>query len=96
MKLWTELTTLDAALVTVAIWLAEGFAVSALTALVSASTEDLMALVWVGKSPLAWVTTWLASVRTLSNWACNALIPLVGLKLVAAWTEFSRLLRAEQ
>ena len=44
-KLLTELTTLDAVLATVAIWLAEGFAWSALTALVSASTEDLMALV---------------------------------------------------
>ena len=52
-KLLTELTTLNALLVTVAIWLAEGFAGSALMALVSASTEDLMALVWLGKSLLA-------------------------------------------
>lgn len=66
-KLLTELTTFDAALMTVAIWVAEGFAASASTALVSPSTEDLMALVWVGKSPLAWVTTLLASVLTFWN-----------------------------
>jgi len=95
-KLLTELTTLNALLVTVAIWLAEGFAGSALMALVSASTEDLMALVWLGKSLLAWLTTVLASVWIFLNWACNALIPLLGLKLVAALIEFSRLVRAEQ
>ena len=67
MKLLTELTTVDAAPVTVAIWVAEGFVVSALTALVSASTEDLMALVWVGKSLLAWVTTLSASVLIFWN-----------------------------
>jgi len=66
-KLLTELTTVDAEPMTVAIWVAEGFAVSALTALVSPSTEDLMALVWVGKSPLASVTTLLASVLTFWN-----------------------------
>ena len=92
----TELTTLDALPTTDAIWLAEGFAGSALTALLSASTEDLMALVSLGKSPLAWLTTALASVWIFLNWACKALTPLLGLKLVASLTEFSRLVRAEQ
>ena len=95
-KLLTELTTLDALLTTVAIWLAEGFAESALTALLSPSTEDLMALVWLGNALLASLTTVLASVWTFSNWACKVLIPLLGLKLVASWTEFSRSVRAEQ
>jgi hypothetical protein len=95
-KLLKELTTFPAALTTVAIWLAEGFAVSALTALVSASTEDVMALVSLGKSLLAWLTTALASVLMFVNAACKALIPLLGLKLVTSLIEFSRLVRAEQ
>jgi hypothetical protein len=95
-KLLTELTTVDAALVTVAIWVAEGFAVSALTALVSASTEDLMALVWVGKSLLACVTTLSASVLILWNSASRALTPLLGLRLLTPLIEFSRSARAEQ
>ena len=92
----TELTAVDAALMTVVIWAADGFAVSALTALVSASTEDLMALVWVGKSLLAWVTTLLASVLTFWNVACRALMPLLGLRLLTPLIEFSRSARAEQ
>ena len=95
-KLLKELTTFAAALATVAIWLGEGFVFSALTALVSASTEDLMALVSFGKSPLAWLTTVLASVLIFVNAASKALIPLLGLKLVTSLIEFSRLVRAEQ
>jgi hypothetical protein len=55
-----------------------------------------MALVSLGKSPLAWLTTVLASVLTFANAACKAPIPLLGLKLVASLIEFSRLVRAEQ
>jgi hypothetical protein len=95
-KLWNELTTFAAELATVAIWLGEGFAVSALTALVSASTEDLMALVSLGKSLLAWLTTVLASVLSFVKAASKALIPLLGLKLVTSLIEFSRLVRVEQ
>ena len=69
---------------------------SALTALVSTSTEDLMALVWLGKALLAWLTTVLASVWIFVNADSKALIPLLGLKLVTSLIEFSRLVRAEQ
>jgi hypothetical protein len=95
-KLWKELTTFAAELVTAAIWLADGFALSALTALVSASTEDVMALVSLGKSLLAWLTTVLASVLIFAKAASKVLIPLLGLKLVTSLIEFSRLVRAEQ
>jgi hypothetical protein len=95
-KLLTEVTTLDAPLMTVPISLAEGFAGSASTALVSVSTEDLMALVWLGKSLFAWVTTVLAAVWTFFSCASKSPTPLLGFKLVAALIEFSRLVRAEQ
>jgi hypothetical protein len=95
-KLLNEFTTFAAALTTAAVSLAEGFAFSALTALVSASTEDLMALVSLGKSLWAWLTTVLASVRIFVNAACRALIPLLGLKRVTSVIAFSRLVRAEQ
>ncbi len=95
-KLLNELTTFAAALVTDAIWLGEGFALSVLTALVSVSTEDLMALVSLGKSLLAWLTTVLASVWILMNAASKALVPLLGLRLVTSLIEFSRLVRAVQ
>jgi ABC-type uncharacterized transport system ATPase subunit len=52
-KLLAALTTLDALPTTVTIWLGDGFAGSALTALVSSSTDDLRALVSLGKSLLA-------------------------------------------
>jgi len=51
MKLFTELTTLDASLVTVAICAADGLADRAATEFLSALTDDVMALVSVGKSP---------------------------------------------
>jgi hypothetical protein len=95
-KLVKDLTTFAAALVTLAISLAEGFAFNPLTAPVSASTEDLMALVSLGKSLFAWLTTVLASVLIFVNAASSALIPLLGLKLVTSLIEFSRLVRAEQ
>ena len=61
MKLLTELTTLAASLVTVAICAAEGLDDRAATALLSASTDDVMALVWLGKSLLAELTSAVAS-----------------------------------
>jgi len=48
-KLLTELTTLAASLVAVAICAAEGADDRAATELLSASTDDVMALVWLGK-----------------------------------------------
>jgi hypothetical protein len=45
MKLATELTTLPASLVMVAIWAAEGLDDSPVTELLSAFTDDVMALV---------------------------------------------------
>jgi hypothetical protein len=50
-KLFTELTTLAASLVAVAICPADGLDGSAVTEFLSALTEDVMALVSVGKSP---------------------------------------------
>ena len=87
---------MPAAPVTVAILPGEGFDSSALTAVVSESTEDLIALVSLGKSPLAWLITVLASVLMFVNAASKAPIPLLGLRLVTCLIEFSRLVRAEQ
>jgi len=49
-KLLTELTTLAASLATCA---AEGLDARAATELLRAFTDEVMALVWLGKSPLA-------------------------------------------
>jgi hypothetical protein len=87
-KSCVELTTLDALVATFAVWAAVGFAGSALTALANASTEDLMALVWLGKSLLASLTTALASVWIFISCAFKPLTPLLGLKLASALTEF--------
>ena len=95
-KLLKELITLPAAPVTVAMLVGEGLDSSALTAVVSESTEDLIALVWFGKSPLAWLITVLASVWMFVNAASKAPIPLLGVRLVTCLIEFSRLVRAEQ
>ena len=95
-KLWTELSAVDAALVTATIWPADGFDVSALTALVSESTEDLIALVSFGKSLLAWVTTLSAALLTCWNCVFRVLTLLLGLRLVTPLIEFWRSVRAEQ
>ena len=50
-KPFTELTTLAASLVAVAICAADGLDGSAVTEFLSVLTEDVMALVSVGKSP---------------------------------------------
>lgn len=61
-KLLTEFTTPAAAGAIAAICAADGFEGSALTAVEKASTDDVMALVSVGKSPLAEFTSEVASV----------------------------------
>ena len=91
-KLFTELTTLAAFLVAVAICAADGLDGSAVTEFLSALTEDVMALVSVGKSPLAELTSVVASL-----WICVScdLMPLIPL-LVSPLTEFCRLVRSVQ
>ena len=91
-KLLTELTTLAASLVTVAICPAEGLVDRAVTELFSASTDEVMALVWFGKSLLAELTSVLASLWTCLSCDFRPLIPA----LVSPLTEFSRLVRSVQ
>src|SRR5207249_1549373 len=64
-KLFTELTTFAASLVAVAICAADGLDGSAVTEVSSASTEDVMAPVSLGKSLLAESTSVVASL-----WIC--------------------------
>ena len=91
-KLFTELTTLAPSLVAVATCVTDGLDGSAVTEFLSALTEDVMALVSLGKSPLAELTSVVASV-----WICLScdLMPLTPL-LVSPLTEFSRLVRSVQ
>ena len=96
MKPLTEFTTLVASLAIVAICPAEGLDGSALTALSGASTDDLTALVWLGKSLLAELTSALASLWIVLSCDCKPLIPLLTFKLVSPLIEFSRLVRSEQ
>ena len=96
MKLLTELTTLAASLVTVAICAAEGLDGRAATELLSASTDDVMALVWLGKSPLAELTNAVASLEMVVTCDFRPLTPLLTLRLVSPLTEFSRLVRSVQ
>jgi hypothetical protein len=56
-KFFTDVCTLDASLVTAATAAAEGFDGSAATEFFSALTDELMALVWLGKSLLAELTS---------------------------------------
>ena len=92
MKLLTELTTLAASLVTVAICAAEGLDDRAARALLSAPTDDVMALVSLGKSLLAELTSVEASLWIVVTCVFKPLTPL----LVSPLTEFSRLVRAPQ
>ena len=92
MKLLTELTTLAASLVTVAICAAEGLDDRPATAVLSASTDDVMALVSLGKSLLAELTSVEASLWIVVTCVFKPLTPL----LVNPLTEFSRLVRAPQ
>jgi hypothetical protein len=91
-KLFTELTTLAASLVTMAICAADGLDGRAATELLSALTEDVMAPVSLGKSLLAELTSVVASL-----WICEScdLMPLIPL-LVSPLTEFCRVVRSVQ
>jgi hypothetical protein len=91
-KLLTELTTLAASLPTVAICEAEGLDGSAVTEFLSALTEEEMALVWLGKSLLAELTSAVASLWICDSWDFRVLM----LTLVRPLTEFSRVARSVQ
>jgi hypothetical protein len=97
-KPWTELTTLAASLVTVAICTADGLDASVATELLSAPTEEEMALVWSGKLLLAELTSVLALLTIISTCDFRLLIPplLVRFMLLSPLTEFSRLVRSVQ
>jgi hypothetical protein len=95
-KLLTELTTLAASLVTVAICPAEGLVDRAVTELFSASTDEVMALVWFGKSLLAELTSAAASLPIVVTCDFKPLTPLLAFKLVSPLTAFSRLVRSVQ
>ena len=96
MKLATELTTVPASLVMVAICAADGLDDSPATALLSAFTDDVIALVWVGKSPLAWSTSLLALFSIAVTCVLRPLTPLLAFRLVNPLIEFSRLVLAVQ
>jgi hypothetical protein len=95
-KLFIDFFTLDASSVTVAIVTAEGLDCSDAMELFSALTDEVMALVWLGKSLLAELTSAVAALWTF--WACvfQALAPLLAVKLVSPLTAFWRLLRSVQ
>jgi uncharacterized membrane protein len=95
-KLLTEFFTWDASWATVAIVAAEGLEVRAAAEFFSALTDEVMALVWLGKSLLAELTSAVAAVSTF--WACDfqALAPLLTVKLLSPWTAFCRLVRSVQ
>ena len=96
MKLVTELTTAPASLVMVAICEADGLDESPATELLSAFTDDVIALVWVGKSPLAWSTSLLALFSIAVTCVLRPLTPLLAFRLVSPLIEFSRLVLAAQ
>jgi hypothetical protein len=89
-KLFTELTTLAASLVAVAICAADGLDGSAVTEFLSALTEDVMALVSLGKSPLAELTSVVASLWICLSCDFRPLTPL----LVSRLTDLSWLVRS--
>jgi hypothetical protein len=96
-KLLTELTTLAASLVTVAICKAEGPDGRAATEVLSALTEDVMALVSLGKSLLAELTSVEASLWIVVTCVFKPLTPLLlKVRLVNPLIEFSRLVRSPQ
>ena len=96
LKLLTELTTAVALLAIAAIWAADGLAGSAVTALWSAATDDLTALVWLGKSLLAELTSDVASLWIFGTCDFSPLMSALEAALVSPLTEFSRLLLSEQ
>ena len=96
MKLLTELTTLAESLVTVAICAADGLGDKAATELLSVSTDEVMALVWLGKSLPAELTSALASLWIVLSCDFRPLTPLLVIELVRPLTEFCRLVRSVQ
>jgi hypothetical protein len=93
------LTVLTAAVAAVAIGArsdAVGLAGRPWTAVFSESTDDFIALVWLGKSLLAELTSFLASFSRIVTCARNPLAPPVLTELGRPLTAFSRLLRSEQ
>ena len=96
MKLFTEVFTLDASWATVAIVAAEGLACRATVEFFSALTDEVMALVWLGKSLLAELTSAVAAVSTFLACDFQALAPLLTVKLVSPFTALCRLVRSVQ
>ena len=95
MKLLTALTTLAASAATPAICAVEGLDGRAATELLSAWTDDVMALVWLGKALLAELTSAVASLSILLTFDCKPLAPLE-FTLVSPLMEFCRLVRSVQ
>ena len=96
MKLLTELVTATASTPMAAIWLVDGLAGSAFTALESVSTEDLIALVWLGKSDLAELTSAVAWIWIVASWVFRLVMSLVEVGTERPLIELSRVLRSEQ
>jgi hypothetical protein len=95
-KPFTAFTTLAAAGAIAAIWPTEGLEGSALTALESASTDDVIALVSVGKSLLAELTTLLASDWIFWSCDCRPLNPPIEERFVSPLIDAERSLRCVQ
>jgi hypothetical protein len=83
-------------LLTVLTAAAEGLDVRAVTEFFSAATDEEMALVWLGKSLLAELTSVVAALWTF--WTCDfqALTPLLMFRLFSPLTAFWRLVRSVQ
>ena len=96
MNVWTEVTKSEACLATVAICEADGLVDSPLTVLVNESSDDLIAVVSLGKSLLAELTSDVADVWIFWSCASSPLSPLLAVRLVSPLIEFSRLVRSEQ
>lgn len=96
MKVLTELTTLAAGWATVAMSAAEGLGGSAWTAVLSVPTEEVMALVWSGKSLLAELASAVASVWTVPACDFRLLKSRLEIELVRSLTEFCRVVRSVQ
>ncbi len=95
-KLLTELTTLAASVASAASSAFDGLCGSELTALSSASTDDLIALVWLGKSLFAALTSEVASLLIVATCDFRPLTSPLVAALGRSLTELSRLLRSEQ
>ena len=87
-KLFTEPTTLEASLVTVVTAEVEGFDDRAATELFSASVDEEIALVWLGKSLLAELISVVAALWIF--WTCDftELTPLLAFRSFSPLTAF--------